>query len=86
MSNTYTANRVVTIVINTRTYRWEEKKISFEELVNLAYPSQPILDQESVTVRYSRGRDGHGAGTLTAGHEVPVKEGMIFDVVRTSRS
>lgn len=86
MSSSQSPHRTVSIVINTRTCGWEEKKISFEQVIGLAYPNQPVSDQESVTVRYSRGQDGHGAGTLTAGHEIPVKEGMVFDVVRTSRS
>jgi hypothetical protein len=76
----------VEIIVNTRSYTWDSKEITFEQAVNLAFPEQPITDQDSVTVRYSRGHDGHGAGSLTAGHSVPVKNGMVFDVHRTSRS
>lgn len=76
----------VSIIINTRSYEWDQTKISFEQVVELAYPGQPLAEQDSVTVRYSRGHDGHGAGTITAGHSVSVKKGMVFDVVRTSRS
>ena len=36
--------------------------------------------------RYSRGHDGHGSGTLTVGETVTLKDGMVFDAVRTSRS
>lgn len=75
-----------TIIINTRGYTWGENKISFEQLVALAYPNQPITDQEDVTIQYSRGQDGHGAGTLTAGNDVAVKKGMVFDVYRATRS
>jgi hypothetical protein len=76
----------VSIIVNARPHTWTAKKISFQEVVALAYPDQPLTEQDTVTVRYSRGHDGHGAGTLTAGHSIPVKEGMVFDVVRTSRS
>jgi len=76
----------VTLIINTRAYSWASNKISFEQLIDLVYPGQPLTEQDSVTVRYSRGHDGHGAGTLTAGNSVAVKEGMVFDVVRTARS
>lgn len=76
----------VTIIVNTRSYPWDSKDISFEQLVELAYPGQPANDQDTYTVRYSRGHDGHGSGSLTAGHSVTVKKGMVFDVYRTSRS
>lgn len=76
----------VSIIVNARRHTWAKKQISFGEVVDLAYPGQPLTDADTVTVRYTRGHDGHGAGTLTAGHSVHVKEGMVFDVVRTSRS
>lgn len=76
----------VTIIVNTRPHTWSEKEISYEQVIELAYPGRPVTDQESVTVRFTRGHDGHGSGTLTAGHDVKVKKGMVFDVVRTSRS
>lgn len=78
--------RTVTIIVNTRSHAWPEKKISYEEVVQLAYPNQTPNDEVTFTVRYSRGTDGHGSGTLTQTKDVPVKEGMVFDVVRTVRS
>lgn len=76
----------ITIVINTRPHLWTEKRISYEQVVALAYPGQPVGPDTDITVRYSRGHDGHGSGTLTAGHSVEVKDGMVFDVHRTTRS
>lgn len=76
----------VTIIINTRAVTWGDKKITFEQLVSLVYPGQPVTEEDSVTVRYSRGNDGHGSGTLIAGETVTLKDGMVFDAVRTSRS
>jgi hypothetical protein len=78
--------RPTIITVNTRPYPWEAKAITFEEAVELAYPGQPPTDQLTYTVRYSRSHDGHGSGTLTAGHSVNVKNGMVFDVHRTSQS
>lgn len=74
------------IYINTRPHTWNENKISYSELVALAFPGEPVGEQDTVTVRYSRGHNGNGAGSLTSGHDVSVKKGMVFDVVRTSRS
>lgn len=76
----------ITIFVNTRSHILAEKKISFEQVIDLAYPDQPATESDSFTVRYSRGNDGHGSGTLAAGQEVPVKKGMVFDVYRTTRS
>ena len=76
----------VTIIVNARSHSWTERAITFERVVELAYPGQPPTDQDTITVRYSRGQDGHGSGSLTAGHSINVKDGMVFDVLRTSRS
>ena len=77
--------REVTIIVNTRPHRWHEQRISYAQIVEIAYPGQPIGDQDDVTVRYTY-RRGHSGGTVTAGHDVEVKEGMVFDVHRTTRS
>ncbi|MHC3475304.1 multiubiquitin domain-containing protein [Streptomyces sp. 7R007] len=76
----------VTIIVNARPHTWEAKEITYEQAVDLAYPGQQPNEQDTYTVRYSRGHDGHGTGSLTAGRSVRVKEGMVFDVYRTSRS
>ncbi|MDQ1537073.1 MAG: hypothetical protein QOE58_1466 [Actinomycetota bacterium] len=78
--------KTATIIVNTRAHEWNEKKISYEEVVHLAYPDQPIGADDVVTVRYTRGPDDHRDGSLTAGHSVKVKNKMVFDVYRTSRS
>lgn len=75
--------KTVTIIVNTRAQRWSEKKISFEEVVELAFPGQPY-DPAGTTVEYSR---GHGADhALRPGKSVEVKEGMVFDVEPANRS
>lgn len=75
----------VTIIVNTRSYPWESKEISYEQVVAIAYPDS-AGSPDTFTVQYSRGPDGHGSGSLTAGHSVNVKNGMVFDVHRTSQS
>jgi hypothetical protein len=76
-------NETVTIIVNTRPREWDEKKITFEQVVELAYPGQPY-DPQGTTVEYSR---GHGPDqSLRPGGSVEVKEGMIFDVQLALRS
>ena len=72
-----------TIIINTRPFVWNEKKITFEQVLGLAFPGQPY-DAAATSVEYSR---GHGADhSLRQGESVTVKEGMIFDAEPAVRS
>lgn len=75
--------KTVTIIVNTRPNQWAEKQITFEQVVELAFPGQPY-DPQGTTVEYSR---GHGKDkSLRPGESVPVKDGMIFDVEPANRS
>lgn len=75
--------RVVTITVNTRQHEWTETKISFGQVVELAFPGQPY-DPAGTLVEYSR---GHGPDhALRPGKDVQVKDGMVFDVEPANRS
>ncbi|MGY3565094.1 multiubiquitin domain-containing protein [Sinomonas sp. RB5] len=78
--------KTTAIFVNTREVDVAEKKIAYDELIVLAYPGEPVTPEMAFTVTYSRGPGGHGSGSLTAGGEVEVKKGMVFDVYRTIRS
>lgn len=83
MADATSPHESVTIIINTNPYPWTEKKITFEQVLQLASPNQPYDPQGSL-VEYSR---GHGPDhSLTAGHDVEVKDGMVFDVEPANRS
>lgn len=77
--------RFVTIYVNTRPHEVEKGEISFEEVVELAYPSTPPGGNLAYSVMYERGHRGK-EGTLVAGQSVKVKDGMRFDVTATDRS
>jgi hypothetical protein len=75
--------QTVTIIVNTKPLSWSEKKITFEQVVELADPGQPY-NPEGTTVEYSR---GHGPDhSLRPGQTVEVKDGMVFDVEPANRS
>ncbi len=75
--------KTVTIIVNTKPREWEQKEITFEEVVELAFPGQDY-DPQGTTVEYSR---GHGPDkSLRPGESVRVKNGMIFDVEPANRS
>lgn len=75
--------QTVTITVNTRQFPWTEKKISFEQVVELAFPGQPY-DPMGTLVEYST---GHGQNhSLRPSQSVEVKDGMVFDVEPANRS
>lgn len=75
--------QTLTIIVNTKPFPWSEKKITFEQVVELAWPGQPY-DPQGTTVEYSR---GHGPDhSLRPGRSVEVKERMVFDVETANRS
>jgi len=74
-----------TIYINTRPHEVERGRFSFEEVIELAYPTAPYGDNTGYSVMYELGR-GDKDGTLVAGQSVKVKHCMRFDVTATDRS
>ncbi len=77
--------KLVTIYVNTRPHEVERGHISFEQVVELAYPTAPYGDNTGYSVMYELGRSDKD-GTLVAGESVKVKHCMRFDVTATDRS
>lgn len=76
----------VTIVINGRPKTWPKDEISYAEVVALAALPLPPGEDPGFTVTYRNGHSNKPEGTLTEGHSVKVKDGMIFNVTPTNRS
>jgi hypothetical protein len=78
----------VTIYVNTRPKQWDkEADINYTQAVALAYDTSTDGPNISYTVDYFKGKDGHKEGSLVQdGPSVPVKEGMVFNVIRTDKS
>jgi len=77
-------SKTYTVYVNGRKREVAQHKLTYLEVVQLAYPGEVPTDVIVFTVTYSNphGRDG----ALTAGQSVPVKDGMIFNVRKTDRS
>lgn len=73
-----------TIIVNGRRREVQEHKLSYLEVVQLAYPGEKPSDTVVFTVTYSypHGKDG----SMVAGDEVPVKDKMVFNVRKTDQS
>lgn len=78
-------NREVAIIVNGRERTVEEKEVSFEEVVELAFPGSPSGPNIVYTAAYRKAA-GNRSGDLLPGQSVKVKEGTIFDVTQTDKS
>lgn len=77
----------LTIVVNGREKRVASaREITFTELIALAFGEAPASGMTSYTVTYTRGPWSSPEGSLVAGGDVRVDEGMVFNVTRTDKS
>ncbi len=74
------------IVINTRNRDWGAKRISFSDLVSIAFPDPPQGQDIVYTITFFDGPRNLPEGSLTAGNSVNVREGMAFSVKFTDKS
>ena len=75
------------IIVNGREKEWNEKTISFEQVVELAFGSVQNNGRTAYTVTYTRGHhDEKPQGSMVAGDVVKVKHKMIFNVTATDKS
>lgn len=70
------------IVINTRAFEVEGPKITYREIVNLAFPA----DSGEIIYLIHFSAPPHSEGTVKDGHSVKLVNGMVFDVSPTNRS
>ncbi len=77
---------VITIVVNGRPRQVKGPKVSFSDIVALAFPTPPPGTDVQFTVQYMRGPGHKPSGTLIEGQSVKIKNGMEFDVTPTNRS
>lgn len=75
----------VTIIVNGREKIAKKEKLSFEEIVVLAFDNPPTGDNVMFTILYRKG-EGNKDGTLLPGEFINIKNGMIFNVSATDKS
>jgi hypothetical protein len=75
------------VVVNGRRKEVHKRRLSFAEVVALAFPDAPPSETVIYTVAYRNGgSERHPEGTLVAGESVKIKDGTIFDVTATDKS
>lgn len=73
------------IYVNSREKNWQKRKITYEEVVKLAFPN-PNFESIAYTVTYSGGPKQNPNGSMTKGDSVFVTNKMNFNVTETNRS
>jgi hypothetical protein len=71
-----------TIIVNATQEAWTDHHITYEQVVQLAFPGDPADVLFTVSYANLHGKDG----TLAPGQSTEVKDGMIFNVGKTNRS
>lgn len=74
------------IIINGTTYRVSSDEVSFDEVVDLAYPDGGRGPLIKYTVNFYNGAGRPPEGKLTEGEKAKIKDGTVFNVTRTDRS
>ena len=74
------------IIVNGRTYPVTNDEVSFDQVVDLAYPNGGRGPLIKYTVNFYNGAGRPPEGKLTDGQQAKVKDGTVFNVTRTDRS
>lgn len=76
----------ITIFINGEEKIVKKEKISYEEIIILAFGEYKESEDTIYTITYFRGKNENANGVLVKGQEVMVKKEMKFNVSKTNRS
>lgn len=86
ITNTDGQEKTTTIYINGTQKQVEKSRLSFDQIVALAFDTPPMGEKVQITIQYTRGQSDKPKGTLVEGQYVEIVEGMEFDVTPTNRS
>lgn len=76
----------IEIVINGTPHVVHNRKLSYEQVVDIAHDGNPPTGPNvMIVVTYSHGQSSQ-KGTLVAGQDVPVHKGMVFNVYDATES
>jgi hypothetical protein len=80
------SQKIFTVFVNAQKKEVVETRLSFDEVVKLAFPIPPDGSSIMFTIAYRKGPKQNPKGSLVEGQTVRVKNGMVFDVTPTDRS
>lgn len=76
----------VEIIINAMDFEEPKGKITYERVVELAFPDFAQFQNATYSIVYERGSSSHSQGTLSKGGSVQIVKGMVFRAKRTGES
>jgi hypothetical protein len=82
----YTRATVYKIFVNTRPKEVFTRKLTFWEVVKLAFPDASPSQTKIYTVTYKRGPASNPEGSMVDSETVHLKDGMLFNVTPTDKS
>lgn len=83
----HTRQETIWVIVNGRRKVVHGHRLTFEQVVALAFPTPPPGENIIYSVAYRNGGDPkHPEGSLIAGASVKIKDGTIFDVTATDKS
>jgi hypothetical protein len=74
------------IIVNARPKTVTKNRLSFDEVVALAFDDPPAGPNIMFTITYRNGPCSNPEGTLVEGQSVKIKDEMIFNVTATDKS
>lgn len=82
----YSKAKEVNVVVNGTPHKWPNEKISFKEVIILAFGQYIDIPTMVYTVAFEDGPVQNPEGSMFAGREVFVKHKMIFHATATDKS
>jgi len=76
----------IRIYVNGRPREVDRKRVTYEQIVSIAFPDGPAGPNVTHTVTYTGAAGPKSDGSLAAGGSVKVKEGTAFNVTSTDKS
>jgi hypothetical protein len=76
----------IEIIVNAEQHVVRQHRLTFEDVVRLAFADAIFNDDIVYTVTYKRGPHQNREGSLVAGDTVFITNGMIFNAKRTDKS
>lgn len=82
----YSKAKEIVIIVNGSPHKWNKIKISFKEVILLAFGQYIDKPTMVYTVAYEDGPKQNHEGSMFAGQEVFVKNKMVFHATATDKS
>lgn len=86
IDHTTAKGKTIEIFVNARPHLVDDRDVSFEQILALAFPTQAPSAETDYIVTYTRAQQGNGSGSLAPGQNIRVKKGTSFGVQITTRS